>query len=74
MREVTMTGIVIKQQVISERDKLLTILTKENGIVYAFAGGAKMMRSRLFSASQLFAYCRFIIYKGRDKYIINSPM
>lgn len=72
MKNVTTAGLVIKQQVISEKDKLLTILTREYGVIYAFARGAKQMKNKLFSASQMYSYSRFDIYKSRDKYIVDS--
>lgn len=57
---------------ISDSDKLVTILTRKNGVIRAFAKNVKNIKNKNFSAIQLFAYSDFNIYKGRDKYIINE--
>ena len=65
-------GLVIKEQNIGEADRLVTVLTREEGLVRAFVRGAKQLKSRLASSTGLLCYSRFSIYKGRDKYIIDE--
>lgn len=65
-------GIIIKEQVISDNDKLVTILTGENGLIRAFAKGSKNIKSKNFAGVHLFCYSDFTIFKGRNKYIINE--
>lgn len=65
-------GLIIMERNIGETDRLITILTKEEGIIRAFAKGVKNIKNKNASATQLFCYSRFVIYKGRDKYIINE--
>lgn len=72
MTIITTMGLVIRQQTVSEKDKLLTILTGKMGVIYAFAQGAKQMKSKLFSATQVFTYSRLQIVCGREKYIVKS--
>ena len=70
--QINTNGIIIKEQVISENDRLLTILTRESGVIRAFSKGSKSIKSKNFAAVGLFCYSDFTIFKGRDKYIINE--
>lgn len=65
-------GLVIKEMNISENDKLITILTRKEGVIRAFVKGAKRIKNKNNVATQLLCYSRFSIYKGRDKYIVDE--
>lgn len=65
-------GIVIREQTISENDKLVTLLTQERGVIRAFARGAKSPRSRKSVATQLFCYCDFDIYFGKGIFSVDE--
>ncbi len=65
-------GIVIREAISGEKDKVITVFTKEYGKISVFAGGAKGKKSRLSSCSQLFSYCDFVIFKNKDKYSLND--
>ena len=60
-------GVIIKETLVRESDKILTILTKEYGKISVSAKGAKNPKSK-FLVAQLFSYCDFVIYKGRSFY------
>jgi len=65
-------GLVIKVSETGESDRLVTLLTKEYGVLRAFVRGAKKIKSRSLSATQLFSYAEFSIYRGRDAYIVDD--
>lgn len=65
-------GLIIQEKSLSENDRLVTILTRELGIITAFVKGAKNIKSKNFSGTQIFCYSDLLIYKGRNKYIINE--
>lgn len=65
-------GIVIREQTISENDKLVTLLTQKKGVIRAFAHGAKNPRNRKSVATQLFCYCDFDIYSGRGVFSVEE--
>lgn len=65
-------GIVIKEQTIGESDRLITVLTRDEGVIRAFARKAKSLRDSKNSSTGLLAYSRFSFYKSRDKYIVDS--
>lgn len=70
--QINTDGLIIREQSIGESDRLVTVLTREQGILRAFVRGAKAMKSRNASSTQLFCYSRLSIYEGRDKYIIDE--
>lgn len=69
--QITTVGLVIAEKVISDNDKLLTILTKDYGVIKVFARGVKSIKNKNFSALSLLSYSDLCIYKGQNKYIIN---
>jgi len=65
-------GLVIKETSTGESDRIVTVLTKDFGIVRAFANGAKRIKSRSQCATQLLSYSRFSIYQSKESYIIDE--
>ncbi len=65
-------GLIIKEQVVGESDRLVTVLTKDEGVIRAFARKAKNINDSKNSATQLLCYSKLNIYKGKDKYIISD--
>ena len=65
-------GLIIREQNIGENDRLVWVLTRSNGVVKAFARGAKKLTNAKCSATSLLAYSRLTIYKSRESYIIGD--
>lgn len=65
-------GLVIKEQNIGESDRLVTILTRDFGLLRAFVRGAKNIKSRSLSSTQLLAYSHFTLYRTKDSYVVDS--
>ena len=65
-------GIILKEQNIGEKDKLVTVLTRHNGLVRAFVRGAKSFKNRKNSATGMFCYSKLSLYKTKDSYIIDE--
>ena len=65
-------GLIIREQPIGESDRLVTLLSDEFGLVKAFVRRAKSIKSQNLSATSLFAYGEFSLYRGRDAYVIDS--
>ncbi len=70
--QISTEGVVLRARDVDEADRVLTILTKERGVVSAFANGSKRMKSKLMASTQTFAYSRFQLYKGKDHYTVDS--
>lgn len=60
------TGINLKSKPLGESDRLLTILTREFGLVQAVAMGARKHNSKLGGRSGLFVVNDLLIAKGRS--------
>ncbi len=65
-------GIVLKEINTGEADKILTVFTAEKGKITAYAKGARRPRSRLIAGSQFLCYSDFVLFRGRDMYIVSS--
>lgn len=70
--QVKTQGLIIKEQTVGESDRLVTVLTRDEGVVRAFARRAKHLKDSKNSATGLLCYSRLNLYKGRDRYIIND--
>ena len=64
-------GIVIRETLVGETDKYLTIFTKDTGKLVVRARGAKNAKSKYLTA-QIFAYCDFVLYQGRGFYSLTQ--
>jgi DNA repair protein RecO (recombination protein O) len=60
------TGINLKGMPLGESDRLLTILTREYGLVRVVAPGVRKLKSRLGGRSSLFVVNELLIAKGRS--------
>ncbi|PZD73836.1 DNA repair protein RecO [Acaryochloris thomasi RCC1774] len=60
------TGINLKSMALGEADRLLTILTRERGLVRAVAGGARKPKSKLGGRSSLFVVNNLVMSEGRS--------
>ncbi len=72
--QINTDALVIMERTVGESDRLVTLLTKEEGVIYAFSPLAKTLKSKQGSATQLLCYSRMSIYKGRSKYIVNDAV
>lgn len=65
-------GLVIRVQATGETTRIVWVLTAEHGVIRAFAKGARGAKSKLQSATALFAYCRFSFVKSKESYIVSE--
>ena len=71
MKTVT-DALVIKEMKMGEADRLITLLTKDNGIIRAYASGAKSIKSKRGSATGLLSYSNFSLSKKGDTYRVTE--
>lgn len=65
-------GLIIREQNIGENDKLVWVLTSSNGVIRAFAKGAKNIKNQKCAPTSLLSYSRLTLYKSRESYIIGD--
>ena len=70
--QVKTQGLIIREQTVGESDRLVTVLTRDAGVVRAFARRAKNLKDSKSAATQLLCYSRLSIFKGREKYMIDD--
>ena len=61
----TVNGLVLKVQSVRETGRLVTVLTAEQGLVRAFAHGAKTLTDSKNAATALLCYARLELYQNR---------
>ena len=65
-------GVVIYEKGTLERDRYVTLLTRDYGVLHGFARGAQALKSAKQSGTQLFAFSDFTISRGKDAYIVTE--
>lgn len=71
--KLTTDALVIRENnTVGESDRFVTLLTRDKGIIRASVRGARQLKNRNGSATQLLCYSRLSLYKGRDKYIVDD--
>ena len=65
-------GLIIKEQNIGENSRLVTVLSKDFGVIRAFVKNAGSLKSPKSAATRLLCYSRLNIFKGRESYIIDD--
>ncbi len=68
----TVEALVIKEMNVGEHDRLITLFTRESGLLRAFAAGAKSIKSKKGAATALLTYGSFTIQKKKDSYRVTE--
>ena len=65
-------GLVIREQHVGESDRLVTVLTRDSGLMRAFVPGGRSLKGKKHAATALLSYGNFIFSKGKDTYRITE--
>lgn len=68
----TIDGLIIREQQIGDSDKLVTVLSRNNGVLSAYASGAKSIKSKKGAATCLLSYSSLTLKKKGDSYRITE--
>ncbi len=72
MKTVKTKGIIIAEKILSDFDKMLTILTPNMGKIECVAKGSRRPKSLLMAGTQFLCFGEYLLYKGGDNYSMNS--
>ena len=72
MEKFNADGLVIRVQATGETTRIVWVLTAEHGVIRAFAKGARGAKSKLQSATSLFAYCRFSFVQSKGSHTVTE--
>ncbi len=65
-------GVVVKEVNTGEADRIITIITAEQGKIQAMAKGVRRSRSRLGTGAKLLCYSEFTLFKSKTMYYVND--
>lgn len=65
-------GFVIKETVINDTDKIITMITEDVGKISVSVRGARKASSKCFYGTQVLTYGDFILFKARNSYVLNG--
>ncbi len=65
-------GLIIKEQSVGERDRLVTVLTEERGPLRAFVRGAKTLKSKNAAATGKFCYSVLTLSESKDSFTVRE--
>lgn len=69
---ITTDGLVIKETNIRDNDRLITVITRDIGVINAFVRGAKNIKSRRSPATSLLAFSNFNLECKGDTYTVTE--
>ena len=66
-------GIILRETMTGEQDRLVTVLTRSNGVIKAFVNGARNPKNKNVSSTGLLCYSDFMINKSqKGVYVIRE--
>lgn len=71
MPNIDVSGLVTREVKYGENSRILTVLSKDFGKISVLASRARTNRSGLLTATQLFAYSNFSLFKGRGNSLLK---
>ena len=72
MRTYSASAIVLRRIDLGEKDRILTLFTREHGKLSAVAKGSRRPGSKLAGASEPFTYSKMLLSSGRDLDILTQ--
>lgn len=72
--EYTTDGLIIREQNIGDNDKLVTVLTRDMGVISAYAAGSKSIKSKKGSSTCLLSYSSFVLKKKENISVFRNHL
>lgn len=71
-KTIKIRGIVLKETLVGESDKIITVLAKDYGKISISAKGSRKPTSKLMAGTSLFSYCDFTASSGKNLYYLTQ--
>ncbi len=65
-------GLILKRGAVGESDRLVTVLTRDLGVIRAFVHGASKVKGKSTSATDALMYSSFTVTRTKDTYKIDE--
>ena len=65
-------GLILKRGAVGESDRLVTLLTRDLGVIRAFVHGGNKVKGKSASATDALCYSSFTVSKSKDTYSISE--
>lgn len=65
-------GLIIRETLVGEADKFVTVLTRTHGVIRAAARGSRKANSRLAAATQLLTHGQFLMQEGKNNWYLDD--
>ena len=67
-----MDGLILKDLTVGDKDRIITVLTKEKGIISCYVKNALVVKHHTFAATKPLTYARLCVYRNRGMYIVDQ--
>ena len=65
-------GLVVNTIDVGERDRLISLLTAERGLLTVYANGARQLKNRYLASTQQFCYGRFFLSERNQRFTVQD--
>lgn len=69
---ITTEAIVLRERTVDDYDSVLTLLTKDCGVITAYARGVRKPRAAIRVCAELLSYSCFVLFRNKDKYSVDK--
>lgn len=70
--QITLNGLVIRENSFGESNKVITVLSDTHGVIQCFAHGAKSLKNKKSAGTSLLCYSEFVLTKTKDSYRVDD--
>lgn len=69
--QITTNGIVIREKMLNDDNRILTILTDHYGVIQAYVKTVKRLNSRVAASTELLSYSNFVLFAYKERYTVD---
>ncbi len=72
--QITTDGLVLRENSVKENDRIITVLTRDCGVLHAYSVGARKVKSKKNASTSLLAYSKFSFSGNEDKLRVDDAV